>query len=423
MILTPIYEKSCPITSVKAFSDYFRKGIKNEKLTGLEYEHLTVYRDNLKPVIYEDVCKILTEFVNANAGRSLVKECENIVGAICEYGHLSLEPGSQIELSIVPRKNISEIKTIIDKYISEITEIENKFGIKNLHLGIRPDGTPDDITIIPKRRYKLMTEYFKGKDTRPYVMMRHTAGIQTSVDYSSEEDACRKLKAAIKLSPFVSALYSNSKRKDFEITGLKSARAEAWLHTDNDRCGLIGKELFEKNDFCFDDYSKILAKVPVIFIVRNGKYIPTGDLTFENFIKNGYEGFYPEFCDLENHISLYFTDVRLKTYLEIRNHDSQKPELICTVPALWKGLMYDENSLCAVEELFKGAKYEDFEEFRQIAPKTALSGEFCGRKTSDIVKEIYDISRTALEKTDETEFLKPLERFVLTGKTPADFYE
>lgn len=421
MILTPPCQKSEVITSVKAFSEYFRRGIKNAKLTGLEYEHLTVYKDNLKPVMYEDIRKILKEFSEANSERNLVYENGNIMGVICEYGNISLEPGAQIELSINPSKNISEIKKVIDKYIHEITVIENKFGITNLHSGIRPDGNPEDIKIIPKNRYKLMTEYFKNKDTHPYVMMRHTAGIQTSADYLCEEDACRKLKAAIKLSPFISALYSNSVRKDFAKTGLKSARAKAWLHTDNDRCGLIGKKLFEKEDFCFDDYSDILAKVPMIFIVRDGKYIPTGNLTFENFIKYGYEGFYPEFSDLENHISLYFTDVRLKTYLEIRNHDSQKPELITTVPALWKGLLYDENSLRAVEKLFKNAKFEDFETLRQTAPKDGLSGDFCGRKVSDIVREIFLISNNSLKKYGEEEFLNPLKIFVSKGKTPADF--
>ena len=83
------------------------------------------------------------------------------------------------------------------------------------------------------------------------VMMRETAGIQVGIDFSSEEDAIAKLHLAGLISPFMTAIFANSKMRGGVDTGYKSFRALAWLNTDNDRCGLatcIGQDnSFEKS--------------------------------------------------------------------------------------------------------------------------------------------------------------------------------
>ena len=48
--------------------------------------------------------------------------------------------------------------------------------------------------------------------------------------------------------------------------------------------------------------------------------------------------------DWENHLTTIFPDVRLKRYLEMRGADGGSSELVCALPALWVGLLYDRQA-------------------------------------------------------------------------------
>lgn len=266
-----------------------------------------------------------------------------------------------------------------------------------------------------------MTEYLPRKARLPFVMMRETAGIQVGIDYRDEEDAMNKLATALRLSPIVSAMFANSPVRNLRLSGSKSFRAYSWLNTDEARCGLISEKIFH-NDFSFDDYKKVLFDVPMIFIQKGSKTISTGDMTFGKYYKKGYEGYFPTMDDWNTHLSLFFPDVRLKTYLEIRNHDSQKSELITAVPAFWKAILYNKDAQCAVDDMFKHTEYKDFEELRYLTPEYGLETPFKRYKLLDIAKELINIAMQSLEmmKTDEAQYLEPLAYYVKNGKTQAD---
>ena len=118
-------------------------------------------------------------------------------------------------------------------------------------------------------------------------MMRETAGIQCCIDFSSEEDAMRKFKLANKLTPFMTAMFANSPIRGGVDTGYKSFRALSWLNTDNDRCGFCGKI---SEEFSFEEYIDCILKTPMIFIQReNLPFEINGDITFEEFLTNGWE--------------------------------------------------------------------------------------------------------------------------------------
>ena len=202
---------------------------------------------------------------------------------------------------------------------------------------------------------------------------------------------------------------------------MKSFRAFSWLNTDEDRCGLISEKLFSE-DFSFDDYRDTLLNVPMIFLQRGERCISTGNLTFGEFLKNGFEGHRATFDDWNTHLSLYFTDVRLKNYLEIRNHDSQKSEMITAVPALWKALLYNKDAQNAIDEIFRKASFNDFRELRFYAPKYGYDLKFRNYPLYDLAKEIINIAMQSLvqKKTGEECFLEPLLKLVKENKTPAD---
>ena len=410
------------IIDTSVLTEIFRSGCKSSEKVGIEYEKLGVYEKNFKAVRYPDIARFLQTYKNGNW--SGVYEGNNIIGLKNETGTISLEPGSQFELSLNPQDTIGQIAEKIEDYNKKTGEIAEKMGIIWLGYGIQPLSTNKNIKIIPKERYEYMTQYLPTVAKKPLVMMRETSGIQTGIDYRSEEDAMRKLSLALKLSPIVSAMFANSPIRNGKLSGYKSYRALSWLHTDNDRCGLVSAKLFERDfEFTFEDYAKILLDVPMIFIERAGiGAIPVKNLTFARFLKDGYEGFSAKIEDWELHLSLYFPDVRLKSYLEIRNHDNQRSGLICAVPAFWKGLMYNENAFNAAEEAVKSFNYIDFEYMRRKTPKCGLNLNIRGHKIAYIALELLKISHSSLKsaQNNEEKYLEPIIELAAQGLTPAD---
>ena len=407
------------IATKDELTEIFFSGCKTEQLIGLEYEKLPVYRTDYRAADYSDVVKIILDMENED--RTVVFEGKNPIGMILPQGHISLEPGAQTEISLNPVKNIDELRKMLDEYNIETATIAEKHGICWIGLGIQPVSTFEKINVIPKKRYTKMTNYLPQRARLPFVMMRETAGIQVGLDYSSEEDAMQKLKTALKLSPLVSAMFANSPVRNSRLSGAKSFRAYSWLNTDEQRCGLISEKIFH-DDFSFEDYKNVLFDIPMIFIEKDGKYIETGDLTFGEYYRKGFEGHFPTIDDWQTQMSLFFPDVRLKTYLEIRNHDSQKSELITAVPAIWKGILYNKEAREAIDDMFKGADFRDFEELRYLTPDYGLEMKIKRYNLFDLAKEVLNIAKQSLEemKTGEDRYLEPIFNYVKQKITPAD---
>ncbi|MBQ3642809.1 hypothetical protein II906_12930, partial [bacterium] len=196
------------ITDKSQLAQIFVSGFKSEQKIGVESEKLLVYKDSNKAVKYEDVVKILSQFDENKWQRYY--ENEYLLGLKSDIGSISLEPGSQVELSLSPFEKLEDITKNLNEFYTNLETYAGKTGAKVIHYGIQPISTFDDIQVIPKKRYEYMTKYLITKGLTPYVMMRETAGIQANFDYENEQDAIRKLSLAIKMSPIISAVYANS---------------------------------------------------------------------------------------------------------------------------------------------------------------------------------------------------------------------
>ena len=252
------------------------------------------------------------------------------------------------------------------------------------------------------------------------VMMRETAGVQCCIDFKSEEDAMRKFKLANKLSPFMTAIFANSPIRGGVDTGYKSFRALSWLNTDADRCGFIGKI---SEDFSFEDYIDCIMKTPMIFIQRGGQPVSiNGDITFEEYINNGYCGLTPTLDDYELSANLCFPEVRLRNFIEIRNHDCVGGDLKYAILAIYKGIFYDNNAMSECEELLKPLQYKDFSELRYNVPKLGLQAKIKNALVLDYAKQIIQIAEKSLKEsqTGEELFIRSIKDFTLKGFSPAD---
>ena len=251
-------------------------------------------------------------------------------------------------------------------------------------------------------------------------MMRETAGIQCCIDFENEEDAIEKFRIANKLVPFMTAMFANSPIRGGVETGYKSFRALSWLNTDNDRCGFVG-QIDDK--FSFEEYIDYVLKSPMIFINRESGAIPfNGKVTFEEFMENGFEDFEANIDDFKLHANLYFPEVRLRNFVEIRNHDCVGKGLQYSILAIYKGILYNHTAIKDIEELFKDFEYSDFSELRYNVPKSALNAKIGKFFVKDIAKEILYIAEKSLIEMDngEEKYLDAIKEYTLNDITPAD---
>lgn len=387
---------------------------------GMEYERLPVSTTSFKSVDYwkdNGVKHFLEEFAREETW-DYILDGKNLIGLQKGHDTITLEPGAQVEISIKPEKNIFQLKDKIDKINSKIEYLLEPFGITLLNYGVSPYSTHKSINLIPKRRYKIMAKYLWG--ILSDVMMRETAGIQCCIDFKSQEDAMRKFKLANKLTPFITAMFANSPIRGGVDTGYKTFRGLSWINTDNDRCGFCGKI---SEEFSFEEYIDCVLKTPMIFIQRNDLQIEmNGDVTFEEFMTNGFMGETATIEDYELQANLYFPEVRMRNFIEIRNHDCVGGDLKYAILAIYKGILYDNCAMEECEELFKHLQYKDFSELRYNVPKQALQAHVKKGKVLDYAKEIIKIAEKSLKQsqTGEELFLNSIKEYTYKGICPAD---
>ena len=400
----------------------FKNGCKpaGEHKIGIEYERLPIFSVTSKAADYSSefgVCNFLRSFAR-DENWDYITDDYNIIGLKQEHDTITLEPGCQIELSIKPEFTIDALKNKIDALDKQMKPVLNRSSISLLNYGVSPLSTHKSINLIPKKRYHIMAKYLWG--ILSDVMMRETAGIQCCIDFESEEDAMNKFRVANKLVPFMTAMFANSPIRGGVETGYKSFRALSWLNTDNDRCGFVG-QIDDK--FSFEEYVDYVLESPMIFINRESGAIPVnGKVNFLEFIENGFEDFDANLDDFKLHANLYFPEVRLRNFVEIRNHDCVGKGLQYSILAIYKGILYNHQAMSEIEELFKSFEYRDFSELRYNVPKSALNARIGKFFVKDIAKEILYIAEKSLigMDTGEEKYLDAIKEYTLSGITPAD---
>lgn len=400
--------------------DEFILGCKTTKKIGMEYERIPLLTLNNQVAPYGTeygVCEFLKEFAKYD-GWDYIYDAQNIIGLKKGHETITLEPGCQVELSLEPQELIKNLQKRIEEIDTKMQPILENFGIRLINKGVSPTTTYKNIKLLPKRRYAIMANYLWG--ILSDVMMRETAGIQVGIDFSSEEDCMRKFRIANLMSPFATAMFANSKIRGGVDTGYKSFRALAWLNTDNERCGFALKL---QEDATFKDYVNLLLETPMIFINREGETLNlNGQMTFKQFMDKGYEGFNATIEDWQLHSNLYFPEVRLRSFIEIRNHDCVGGGLEYSIPALYKGIMYDRSALEEVENLLNKYTYNEINELRYNVARLATSAKLRKFPIIHICKELVEIAYYSLKNqcVNEEKYLLPLINMLKHNKLPCD---
>ena len=106
------FQKKLKISDIEKF---YLNSIKTSSMFGLEYERLSIDKNTFKSAEYSKVSKIIENFSKINSWE-LIFDNETIIGAKSYDGcSISLEPGNQIEISLKPMENISDIDVKLSK--------------------------------------------------------------------------------------------------------------------------------------------------------------------------------------------------------------------------------------------------------------------------------------------------------------------
>lgn len=422
-------------TPVESFEDLlitFQKGMKpsSEWKIGTEHEKFPFYKGTNEPVPYdgENGIKALLEGIKAKTNWEPIMEGENIIGLKNGMASITLEPGGQFELSGAPLNSVHETCIEISSHLKTANEVADSLGIGFLGLGFQPKTLLEDVPMMPKGRYNIMKAYMQKVGRLGRQMMFRSCTVQVNLDFASEQDMARKFRTSLALQPIVTALFANSPFAEGRLNGYQSYRAFVWADTDPDRTG-TPKFVFNK-DFGFADYANYALDTPMYFVKRDGIYHDVSGLSFRDFMEGklkGFEGQKPLMSDWEDHLTTLFPEVRLKSYLEMRGADCGSYKMLCALPSLFVGLLYDESSLAACEDLVKDWDYEDVEGLRRSVPFLGLSSKIRGQKVQDLAKEVVAISYQGLKNRNrtngagdnETGFINVLEEIAKSGINPA----
>ena len=395
---------------------------------GTEHEKVGVYADTGDRVPYEGPYGIgaLLEKIASAVGWDRVDERGKTIALAHEGASVTLEPGGQIELSGAPLYNTSETCAEFNTHVDLVKELSDDFGIAWLGLGIDPFHEVDDIPHMPKKRYDIMRSYLPTRGGLALDMMHATATVQANFDYSDEADMIRKMRAGLLATPIVSALFANSSISGGRANGYVSKRLVIWRDTDPDRCGLI-PFVFDP-DFGYERYMEWALDVPLFFVIRGHDYHAGDGTTFRQFMDKGWQGLRPTLRDWDMHLTTLFPDVRLKKIIEVRGADTVPRRHICALPALWKGIFYDADTLASVWEMLGHMPIEDIDAGQLDVAKRGLRAEMGGRKVLDLARELVSLSGAGLRRIaaesegaqDESSFLEPMHEQIEKGISPGE---
>lgn len=388
---------------------------------GVEVEHF-VMGPSGEPVTYEphdglpgvrEVLEGLEEFYP----KTSYSKSGALIGLAGPEGSVTLEPAAQLELSAAPYARVSEIEAAFTHFYQHVNEILEPRGCHLEEHGYHPTRKALELPLIPKRRYGFMNEYFQHIGSHGERMMRGSASTQVSVDFWSEEDAIRKMRVAAALAPVLAAMMDNTQVFEAEPNVTPIRRLQLWREVDNRRCG-TPHGLFD-DGFDFGSYADWLLSTSPIFVDRPAADDPTGpDMrgVYDISAAEAYADAPMSKHDVEHLVSMFWPDVRLKRFVEIRPADCVPLPQVLGYTALVKGLFYSEDSLGTIEEAV-GVRdkhwpidADDVNEAIRNIQASGMQGEVYGKPLLAWENTLLELAREALP-ADERHYLDPLGAF------------
>lgn len=375
-----------------AIVDYIRSGETTGQALGLEIEHFVVNDEGIQ-IGFDEVTDLIGKVARDLSAKVIYMDGYP-VGYVTPGYSVTLEPACQFEISIDPKSDLDEIKSIYKEFLLlwvPIFEARGYHIITKGNLPLVEAGLidPDDIPLSHKKRYKYMDAYFRDSGKYGKYMMRASSSVQISVDYSSESDLVRKLLVLQKISPILMIALENKTFEDSVIEKDSNKthllRIQEWSDLDPSRTGFYPHSFDE--DFGYDKIADVISQTPLILLTDEGETSYVGSFTASDLINNGTIG--KDLTEshkkqlIEHFISMGFFHFRIKKYIEIRVADSVPLGRALSYVALIKGLIYSEDNLSILETAFSDIKsIEQIEDAIDAIIVSGIDAKIYGDRTA-----------------------------------------
>ena len=382
--------------------------IRSERRIGIEVECF-IYKKNFS--------RIPVNRSKEYSAIDLLNELNNTNNDI--NGTYSLEPGGQIEWSSPPCTNMFELHDALTSYKSLMDSVLNKRNLISLYIGVEPFTDPDSIELIDQKKYQLMNTNMEKRGFLGKWMMRNTSSIQVNYDIIGKGDLEEVMFIADCIHPISAYLFANSPFQLGKSVGRKNLRNYIWENTDKARCRSLFDHGIYNTDDLLDLYISSMMKAPGIFRLDDNFDIKESRLTLRDELKKKWSSKTLTSNDIKAALHQIFTNVRLKTLIEIRDLDCLPFEYIIAPVAFLTGLI--ENRSCReqlVSEFLSWTKQER-KTWNELALRLDIDkGSLKNKKYIDWVKWIAEIAIDGLEQRnlgEEKYFIEYYQNIIDNG--------
>lgn len=425
-------ETEAPIEDQRELLAYLASGCKPREAwrIGTEHEKFAYQRADGAPLPYDGPVGIEALLRGiAEHGWEAVVEDGHVVALGKDACSITLEPGGQVELSGAPLESIHETCDEVNGHLALVKAVAEPLGARFMGMGFHPKWPREAFPWMPKARYRIMRDYMPKVGDMGLDMMLRTCTVQVNLDFDSERDMVEKFRIGLALQPLATALFANSPFAEGRPTGFLSYRSHAWTRTDPDRSGML-PFVFEAS-MGFERWLDHVLDVPMYFVRRDGRYRDAAGQSFRAFLAGrlpALPGERPTLSDFKDHLTTVFTEVRLKTFLEMRGADGGPWRRLCALPAFWVGLLYDADAQAAALDLIADLDVGTLARLREEVPRLGLRAPVAGRDLRALGLEVLEIARRGLARRarlnaagdDESGFLNALFDICDAGVTPAE---
>lgn len=347
----------------------------------------------------------------------------HLMGAKTNFADISIEPGSQFEIAFNPSNHFNDLIHNFIKINDILCEISAAEGFSWLSVGYNPFCTPDQIQIIPKKRYQIMAEYLSSRGNKALHMMKCTASIQTSVDFETELHFKQIFKFSHLMAPIMTGLFANSPFR-FENKNYLNFRNLIWRNVDNNRCGNIFPAV--SGNLGYSEYMDYISDIPAMLAYNSDKKL----VNLKNLKNSNYfnkSKLDPE-INLDLILSSIFTISRAKNYVEFRIFDALPLDLVMLPPLLSSILFYSKKALNKLNKLFMGFTEEDMLKAFKQASLFGINGDYKNIKISNFAQKIVNICKDSIHDVKgvkispeiANKLLKKVEKLIINKKSPAE---
>lgn len=351
-------------------------------------------------------------------------------------GLISLEAGGAVEYSSAPGTTLSGVVEASRTILSLTAEIADSLGLALLPGGLLPFTQISEIPWIDKPRIQMLRNHFASLGEAGSLadeVMGLTLSTQVSLDYRSPDDLAKKLSVLVAASPILSALFVNSPIAEGLPSGVLSRRTQYWRRIDPQRCSFQDWALTTRSPI--QEIVERMLELPMIYRrdhdrCRSDAPLETGtNRNFRELIDLGFEdGTSPDLEDWRLHLSQVWPQVRIREFLEMRAFDGPPWHAFAAVPAVWMGLIYNEDALRNSSALLQGFTAKELDETIKDVAVRGLNASLGKYRVHDLALELLDLARgglaarvsAGLDSQEVMAYLAPVQEVADTGVTFAE---